>query len=92
MTHHAVSLKVTPCLRIECKFWLEDEGWNGTSDSPHAKDEGQSCCWLTLIGGVLMYSRMRNWQALPETHIGGDLKVIGSPEACPAVARSLTLD
>ena len=34
MTHHAVSLKVTPCLRIECKFWLEDDGWNGTSDSP----------------------------------------------------------
>jgi hypothetical protein len=34
MTHHPVSLKVTPCLRIECKFWLEDDGWNGTSDSP----------------------------------------------------------
>jgi hypothetical protein len=34
MTHHAVSLKVTPCLRIECEFWLEDDGWNGTSDSP----------------------------------------------------------
>ena len=34
MTHHAVSLKVTPCLRIECKFWLEDDGWNSTSDSP----------------------------------------------------------
>jgi hypothetical protein len=34
MTHRAVSLKVTPCLRIECKFWLEDDGWNGTSDSP----------------------------------------------------------
>jgi hypothetical protein len=34
MTHHAISLKVTPCLRIECKFWLEDDGWNGTSDSP----------------------------------------------------------
>jgi hypothetical protein len=34
MTHHAVSLKVTPCLRIECKFWLQDDGWNGTSDSP----------------------------------------------------------
>ncbi|HMC75270.1 MAG TPA: hypothetical protein VKG87_13285 [Terriglobales bacterium] len=34
MTHHAVSLKVTPCLRMECKFWLEDDGWNGTSDHP----------------------------------------------------------
>jgi hypothetical protein len=34
MTHHAVSLKVTPCLRMECKFWLEDDGWNGASDYP----------------------------------------------------------
>jgi hypothetical protein len=34
MTHHAVSLKVTPCLRMECKFWLEADGWNGTSDHP----------------------------------------------------------
>jgi hypothetical protein len=34
MTHHAVSLKVTPCLRMECKFWLEDDRWNDTSDSP----------------------------------------------------------
>ena len=34
MTKHAVSLKVTPCLRIECKFWLEDDGWNGSSEQP----------------------------------------------------------
>ena len=32
MTTHAVSLKVTPCIRIECKFWLADDGWNGTCD------------------------------------------------------------
>jgi len=32
MTNHSVSLKVTPCVRIECKFWLADDGWNGTSD------------------------------------------------------------
>jgi hypothetical protein len=34
MTTHAVSLKVTPCLRIECKFWLGDDGWNGSSEHP----------------------------------------------------------
>ena len=34
MTHQAVSLRVTPCLRLECKFWLEDDGSNGTSHSP----------------------------------------------------------
>jgi len=33
MTNHSVSLKVTPCVRIECKFWLADDGWNGTSDA-----------------------------------------------------------
>jgi hypothetical protein len=29
MANHAVSLRVTPFLRIECKFWLTDDGWNG---------------------------------------------------------------
>jgi predicted RNase H-like HicB family nuclease len=32
MTNHAVALKITPYLRIECKFWLADDGWNGTCD------------------------------------------------------------
>jgi hypothetical protein len=34
MTTHAVALKVTPCLRIECKFWLGDDGWSGSSEQP----------------------------------------------------------
>jgi len=34
MTSHAVSLRVTPCLRIECKFWLGDDGWNGSCEHP----------------------------------------------------------
>ena len=34
MTDHAVSLRVTPCLCIECKFWLRDDGWNGSSEHP----------------------------------------------------------
>jgi hypothetical protein len=34
MTSHAVTLRVTPCLRIECKFWLGDDGWNGTAEHP----------------------------------------------------------
>jgi len=25
MPHHAVERKVTPCLRIECQFWLGDD-------------------------------------------------------------------
>jgi len=34
MTHHAVTLRVTPCVRIECKFWLGDDGWNGMAEHP----------------------------------------------------------
>jgi hypothetical protein len=46
MANHAVSLKVTPCLGIECKFWLGDDGWNGTSEQPpitvHSGSFGQA--------------------------------------------------
>jgi predicted RNase H-like HicB family nuclease len=34
MAYHAVTLGVKPCLRIECKFWLGDDGWNGISEQP----------------------------------------------------------
>jgi predicted RNase H-like HicB family nuclease len=34
MTNHAVTLWVTPCLRVECKFWLADDGWNTSSVQP----------------------------------------------------------
>ncbi|HEY8669664.1 MAG TPA: hypothetical protein VIL63_02390 [Terriglobales bacterium] len=49
MGNHAVTLKVTPSLRIECKFWPTDDGWNGSCEQPsitvqagsfeHAKSE-----------------------------------------------------
>jgi len=49
MGNHAVTLRVAPFLRIECKFWLTDDGWNGSCDQPsivvqagsfeHAKSE-----------------------------------------------------
>jgi hypothetical protein len=34
MKHHTVMLGVKPCLRIECKFWLGDDGWNGSTEHP----------------------------------------------------------
>jgi predicted RNase H-like HicB family nuclease len=34
MKSQAVSLGVKPSLRIECKFWLADDGWNGSSEHP----------------------------------------------------------
>ena len=49
MGNHAVTLRITPFLRIECKFWLTDDGWNGSCAEPsiavqagsfeHAKSE-----------------------------------------------------
>jgi hypothetical protein len=33
MNPHSVKLGVTPCLRLECKFWLGDDGWNGIIES-----------------------------------------------------------
>ena len=32
MGNHAVTLKVTPFLRIECKFWITDDGWKGSCE------------------------------------------------------------
>ena len=32
MANHAVTLRVMPFLRIECKFWLTDDGWNGVCE------------------------------------------------------------
>ena len=34
MANQAVTLRVTPYLRIECKFWLGDDGWKGSSEQP----------------------------------------------------------
>ena len=49
MANHFVSLRVAPFLRIECKFWLTDDGWKGNCEQPsitvqagsfeHAKSE-----------------------------------------------------
>ena len=42
MSNHTVMLKITPCLRIECKFWLGDDGWNGSSEAPHVTVQADS--------------------------------------------------
>ena len=31
---HAVTMKVTPCLRVECRFWLGEDGWQGSCEQP----------------------------------------------------------
>ena len=42
MTNHAVTLAVKPCLRIECKFWLGDDGWNGSTEHPQISVQSSS--------------------------------------------------
>ncbi len=71
MGNHAVTLKVTPSLRIECKFWLTDDGWNGSCEQPsitvqagtfeHAKSE------MELALGKYVESLLR---APPRTSTG----------------------
>jgi len=49
MANPSVTLRVTPFLRIECRFWITDDGWNGNCEQPsiivhagsfeHAKSE-----------------------------------------------------
>jgi len=34
MAKHRVGLSVTPSLRIECKFWLSEDGWIGSCERP----------------------------------------------------------
>ena len=33
MQPHSVKLGVRSCLLLECKFWLEDDGWNAIIES-----------------------------------------------------------
>ena len=33
MQPHSVKLPISPYIRIDCKFWLGDDGWNATSES-----------------------------------------------------------
>ena len=34
MAIHGVTLKVTPCLRIECTFLIGEDGWQGICEKP----------------------------------------------------------
>jgi len=72
MGNHAVSLRVTPFLRIECKFWLTDDGWNGSCEQPaitvqagsfeHAKSE------MEIALGKYIDSLLRKLQRTTTEH------------------------
>ena len=42
MGKHFAKLRVTPFLRIECKFWLTDDGWNGNCEQPSITVQAES--------------------------------------------------
>ena len=42
MANHPVTLRVTPFLRIKCKFWLTDDAWNGSCEQPSITVQGGS--------------------------------------------------
>ena len=68
MANHAVALRVTPCLSIECKFWLDDNGWNGSTDviplSIQAESFAQAKADMELALGKHVESLLREGRAV----------------------------
>jgi hypothetical protein len=54
MANHSVTLPVMPFLRIECKFWLTDDGWNGSCDQ----------CSISVQAGSFEYAKSQMEMAL----------------------------
>jgi hypothetical protein len=42
MTAHAVKLKVVASVPKDCRFWLEDDGWNGVCEELSLTVHGSS--------------------------------------------------
>jgi len=63
MKPRSVKLGVSPCLRIECTFWLEDDAWVATADefgvSVHAPTFEQAKNDMELVIGKLVESMLR---------------------------------
>jgi len=66
MKDHAVTLRITPFLRIECKFWLTDDGWNGTCEQPPIAVQAGSFehakCEMEMTLGKYFESLLRRYQ------------------------------
>lgn len=63
MKPHSVKLSVTPCLRIECKFWLEDDRWIATAEefgvTVHAASFEQAKSEIEVELGKLVEANLR---------------------------------
>ena len=58
MQPHIVKLAVVPRVRIECKFWPEDDGWNAAVESlgvnVHAEDFQSAKHYMEVALGELL--------------------------------------
>lgn len=67
MPNHAVTLRVTPCLSFECKFWLDDAGWNGCAEglpiAIQAESFAQAKADMELALGKHLESLLREQRA-----------------------------
>ena len=74
MGNHAVTLRVTPFLRIECKFWLTDDGWNGSCEllsiAVHAATFEYAKSEMEIALGKHVESFLREPKRPNEEHIG----------------------
>ena len=78
MGSQAVALKIAPFLRIECKFWLTDDGWNSSCEQSHIVVQAGSFehvkSEMEIALGKYLESRLREpqrtntGQAAPSRH------------------------
>jgi hypothetical protein len=54
MANHFVTLPVMPFLRIESKFWLTEDGWNGSCEQ----------CSINVQAGSFEYAKSQMEMAL----------------------------
>ncbi len=57
MSNRAVGLSDAPRLRIECQFWLGDDGWKGSTEYPS----------ISVQAGVSS-RRKRRWSCIGQIH------------------------
>lgn len=68
MPNHHVGLSVTPLFQIECKFWLSEDGWNGSSERPYVTVQAGSFervkSEMEMALGAYMESLLRDAQPM----------------------------
>ena len=93
VTTHAVALRLTPSLGIECKFWLGDDGWTGSSEHPSitvraASFEHAKLRWSPRLANTSDHL----WRQAGQSINGRQLERGLCPTNAPASLAELLLD